>query len=118
MIFILLLKNYSETALNISPTRFWGAEANEIGNFCIVGHNFQTQNMFSNLKNIKIGDTLTISNNKIGKVNYEIYDIYTVIPTDTTCLNQETGGKKETTLITCTNDSKKRIIVKAREIEN
>ena len=35
---------------------------------------------------------------------------------DDSCTNQNTNGKKEVTLITCTNDSKKRVIVKAREI--
>lgn len=113
-----ILKNYSSEALNISVTRFWGVEANEVGNFCVVGHNFQNANMFSNLKNTKIGERLTISNNKIGKVEYEIYDIYTVVPEDVSCLDQETNGKREVTLITCTNDSQKRIIVKAREIED
>lgn len=112
-----ILQNYSEAALNISVTKFWGANANEIGNFCVAGHNFKNKNMFRHLKELEIGDELQISDNTTGKIEYKIYDIYQVEPEDISCLSQETNQKREVTLITCTNDSKKRIIVKAREIE-
>ena len=107
---------YSENALNISATKFWGCNPNEIGNFCIAAHNFKNKNMFHNLKELNIGDILWIKDNNIGCVEYIIYDIYTVFPNDTRCLLQDTNGNKEVTLITCTNNSKKRIIVKAKEI--
>ncbi len=110
-----ILKNYSENALKISVTKFWGADPNQIGNFCIAGHNFQNKNMFHNLKDLKKGEKLYVTDNNIGKIEYEIYDIYKVYPEDVNCLSQQTNGKKETTLITCTADSEKRIIVKARE---
>lgn len=110
-----ILKNFSEEAMRVCVTKLEGPNPNTNGNFCIVGHNFK--NMFKNLKELKKGDTFTISDNNIGKVTYEIYDIYTVVPTDTSCLSQKTNKIKEVTLITCTTDSKKRIIVKAREME-
>lgn len=113
-----ILKTYSTAALNISVTKFWGANPNEIGNFCVAGHNFVNKNMFHNLKNLKIGNHFFISDNTNGKIEYEIYDIYTVFPNDVSCLSQETEGIKIVTLITCTNDSKKRIIVKAQEVNN
>ena len=112
-----VLENYSINALNVSVTKYWGADPNEEGNFCIAGHNFVRKNMFRNLKKLKEGDKLYILDNNVGKVEYEIYDIYKVDPKDTSCLSQDTNGKKEVTLITCTIDSKKRIIVKARELE-
>lgn len=107
--------NFSEKALNVSVTKFWGNNPNEIGNFCIAGHNFKNKNMFHNLKKLEIGDKLILKDNRIGCVEYEIYSIYTVVPEDVSCLSQNTDGRKEVTLITCTNDSKKRIIIKARE---
>ena len=107
--------NFSESALNVSVTKFWGANANEPGNFCIAGHNFKNKNMFHNLKELEIGDEFKVKDNKVGIVNYEIYNIYTVVPEDVSCLSQNTNGEKEVTLITCTNDSKKRIIIKSRE---
>ncbi len=108
--------NFSESALNVSVTKFWGPNPNEIGNFCIAGHNFRNKNMFHDLKKLEIGDRVILKDNNIGVVEYEIYDIYTVTPDNVTCLSQETNGKREITLITCTNDSKKRIIIKARSL--
>lgn len=112
-----VLEKYLEETLNISVVKFYGANPNEIGNFCIAGHNFKNKNMFKNLKKLSVGDNLFIIDNDIGRVEYEIFDIYKVSPSDVACLLQETNGKREVTLITCTNDSKERIIVKAREKE-
>ena len=110
-----VLKEFSKEALNVSVTKFWGCKPNTIGNYCIAGHNFKNKNMFHNLKKLKRNDNLFIIDNKVGKVEYEIYDIYKVLPEDTSCLEQETNGKKEVTLITCTSDSEERIIIKAVE---
>lgn len=112
-----ILKNFSEAALNVSVTKFWGSNPNQIGNLCVAGHNFKNKNMFRNLKNLKVGDTFTISDNDVGKVEYTIYDIYRVKPEDISCLSQDTNNLREVTLITCTSNSKERIIVKAREIK-
>ena len=71
--------------------------------------------MFSKIKKLNIGDKVILEDNKNGSFEYEIYEIYRVEPNDVKCLSQETDGKKELTLITCTSDSKKRIIVKSRE---
>lgn len=111
-----VLDKYTEEALNVSVTKFWGANPNQVGNFCIIGHNFQNKNMFHNLKKLKIGNRLFILDNN-GKTEYEVYDIYKVKPKDVSCLNQDTNGRREVTLITCTNDSQKRIVVKAKEIK-
>ena len=110
-----VLKTYSNESLNISVVKFWGAKPNTLGNFCIAGHNFKNKNMFHDLKDLNVGDNLFIIDNNIGRIEYEIYNIYKVLPDDVGCLSQETNGEKEVTLITCTNDSSKRIIVKAKE---
>lgn len=110
-----ILKNFSEASLNVSVTKFWGSNPNQVGNLCVAGHNFKNKNMFRNLKDLKVGDTFTISDNDVGKLEYKIYDIYRVKPEDISCLSQETNNLREVTLITCTTNSKERIIVKARE---
>lgn len=111
-----ILSNYSIKALNVSVTKFWGAQPNQIGNFCVAGHNFVNKNMFKDLKKLKVGDRLFVTDNKIGKVEYEIFAINTVLPNDTSCLDSSFNNEREITLITCTIDSKYRIIVKAKEI--
>ena len=71
--------------------------------------------MFRNLKKLDIGDEIFLVDGIYGVVKYEVYDILTVNPNETDCLSQKTNGKVELTLITCTSDSKKRIIVKAEK---
>ena len=107
---------FSEETLNISVTKFWGPNPNESGNFCIAGHNFKNKDMFHNLKKLEIADKIFPKDNNIGTVEYEIYNKYIVDPENVSCLSQDTNGSKEVTLITCTSNSKKRIIIKAREV--
>ena len=47
--------------MKISPCKFWGAEPNEIGNFCIVGHNYRNGLFFSNNKKLEKGDKIYIT---------------------------------------------------------
>ena len=108
-----VIKDYSIDALKVSVTKFWGSNPNEIGNYCIAGHNYKD---FKNITKLNIGDIFTLTDNYNGLIEYEIYDIYKVLPNQTECLSQKTNGRKEVTLITCTPNSKKRIIVKAKEI--
>ena len=110
-----VLEEFSKDALYECVTKYWGGAPNEIGNFCIAGHNSKRKNMFTDLKKLEIGDILILSDERYGKVTYEIYDIYKVKPTNVQCLSEETRGSVEITLITCTTDSNYRIIVKARE---
>ena len=111
-----VLADYSESALKNSVVKFWGVEPNNVGYFCIAGHNFKIKNMFSKLKDLKLGDKLFITDSKIGKIEYEIFKIDIVLPEDVSCLKAITENEREVTLITCTIDSKKRIIVKAKEV--
>ena len=49
-------------------------------------------------------------------LKYEVYDKFIVNPDELECTSQKTNGRREITLITCTNDNKQRYIIKAREI--
>lgn len=101
--------------LKYSPVEFKGNGPNKVGNFCVVGHNYRNDKFFSKILTLSNGDIVEITaDNKT--VKYSVYKMYEVIPEDLSCTDQETNGKKELTLITCTNDSKKRVIVKAKEI--
>ena len=111
-----VLSEYSENAMLVSVTKFWGANPNQIGNCCIIGHNYyKRKNMFYNLKDLNIGDEILLTDTSNLTIMYEIYSIIKVEPTDTSCLSQNTKSKREITLITCTSNSKKRIIIKAVE---
>ena len=101
--------------LKISPCKFWGPEPNEVGNFCIVGHNYRSNKFFSHVPDLSVGDRIEIKDLNGQTIIYKIYDKYVVQPDDVSCTSQRTNGLKEVTLITCTDDSKLRVIVKARE---
>lgn len=107
----------TEALLKISPTKFWGPEPNEVGNFCIVGHNYRNSLFFSKVPTLENGDIIQITDLSGRTIEYRIYNKYQVEPTDVTCTTQLTNGQKEVTLITCTNDSQYRVIVKGREIK-
>ena len=106
----------TEALLKISPTKFWGSDPNEVGNFCIVGHNYRNSRFFSKVPSLVNGDIIEITDTSGNTLRYSIYNKYEVVPEDLSCTSQLTNGKKEITLITCTNDSKMRVIVKARAV--
>lgn len=107
----------TDALLKISPCKFWGPNVNEVGNFCIVGHNWRNSKFFSKVPTLSIGDTFTISEPNIRTITFKIYDKYTVEPKNLSCTSQLTGGKKEVTLITCTDNGERRVIIKAKEVK-
>ncbi len=108
-----VLKDYTTDGMKVCSSKFFGPEPNEVGNFCIAGHNYDQENMFNHLINLEKGDELYLTDNKNGKVTYSIYDIYRVKPQNTAPIGQETNGNKIVTLITCVNYSRSRLIVQA-----
>ena len=107
----------TESLLKSSPVKYHGCDPNEVGNFCIVGHNYRNSKFFSKVPNLVVGDTVKLTDLTGRTINYEVYDKHTVDPNDTSDTTQLTGGRKELTLITCTNDSKLRVIVRCTEVK-
>lgn len=106
-------KEETEELLKISPCKFHGADPNKEGNFCIVGHNYRNTKFFSKVPTLELGDTVEITDLYGKTFTYEIYDKYVVDPDDVRCTSQLTNGRTEITIITCTNDSQNRWILKA-----
>ena len=112
-----VLSETSDELLKISVNKYWAPNgANEVGNYCIVGHNYRNGKMFGRLHELVNGDTVELEDLTGRKVTYQVYNKYVVKPTDTRCTSQKTNGKKELTLITCTNYGKERLVVKCRQI--
>lgn len=113
-----ILDHWSDELLRLSPCKYHGADPNEVGNFCIVGHNYRNDLFFSKIPNsVNIGDSIFIDDTFQRTVEYIVYDKHVVNERDTRDTSQITHGKREITVITCTNDNKNRVIVKARERE-
>ena len=111
-----ILNTWSDELLKISPCYYHGASPNQVGNFCIVGHNYRSNKFFSNVPDLEIGDIIEITDLTETTYQYSVYDIYTVDPEDTSCTSQLTDGKTEITLITCTDDGTQRVVVKATKV--
>ena len=111
-----VFEDYDEEAMWICPTKYFGPNPNEIGNYCIAAHNYNKKNMFNNIIKLEKGDNINLTDNINGKITYTVYDVYKVESKDTETLSQQTDGKVELTLITCSDYSRKRIIVKARKL--
>lgn len=107
-----------EEWLKISPCKFWGADPNEIGNFSIAGHNYRNSRFFSKVPTLTTGDKIKITDSQGKTFTYVVYDKYEVQPENIDCIYDRPGkeNKRIVTLITCTNDGKKRVIVHAEQI--
>ncbi len=114
-----VLSETSDALLEISVNRYWPEQdkmkPNEVGNYCIVGHNYRNGKMFGRLAELENGDIVELEDMTGRTLEYEVYNKYVVEPTDTSCTSQRTNGRKELTLITCTNYGTQRLVVKCRE---
>ena len=114
--YTILAQTTNVEIMKVAPYKFWGANPNEVGNLCIIGHNYRRRGVFfSDVPSLSVGDIVEIQDLTQRTIQYEVYDIHTVDPNDRSDTTQYTNGKKEVTLITCTDDAKQRVIVKCTE---
>ncbi len=109
-----VLKDASKKAIEVSVAVNGGPGLNKVGNTIIIGHNYRNGTFFSNNKNLSNGDKIYITDETGTKLTYTIYNIYTTTPEDSEYMERETQDKKEITLVTCTDDTKSRLIICAR----
>lgn len=111
-----ILSKTTDALMKIAPCKFHGANPNEVGNLCIIAHNYRRKGVFfSDVPDLSIGDIVEIQDLSQKVIEYEIYDIHTVMPDNVADTTQKTNGRREVTLITCTDNSEQRVIVKCRE---
>ena len=111
-----IIDHTNEETMKVSITKFWGPQANEIGNYTVAGHNNKDGTMFGKTKYLQIGDKIKLTNLKNETIEYEIFKIYSIDPDDVSCVESVESGTREVTLITCTNGHKNRLVTKARQI--
>lgn len=87
---------------------------NQPGNVVIIGHNYRNGKLFSNNKNLVIGDKIKITDLTGKTLTYTIYEISTIPETDTEYITRERGDNIEISLSTCTDDGKARLVILAR----
>ena len=111
-----ILETTTEETLNLSITKFWGNEINEIGNVTLAGHNNLSGVMFGKIRKLEKGDIIELTDIQNTTLKYEVFRTYIIDPNDISCILPEKEDVREVTLITCTTGGKERFIVKAREI--
>lgn len=114
-----ILSETSAELLKISVNKYWGANPNEVGNMCILGHNYKNSKFFGNLSKIKKGAKVYITDLEGRTLTYKVYETKIITEDDLSCTSQKTDGKTEITLITCyyapgDKHASKRFIAKAR----
>lgn len=115
-----ILSETNDKLLKISLTKYWGGNPHEIGNLCILGHNYKNDEIFfGKLLDIKNGAIIKLTDVNQKTLSYKVYDTFIVDPDDTSCTSQLTDGHIDITLITCYYESgnshaTKRFVVKAR----
>ena len=92
---------------------------NQPGDTVIAGHNYRNRLFFSRNKNLKDGDKIIIKDTSGVEVTYSVYYKFITTSSDATFYERDTGGQREITLTTCTDQGTKtgeRYIIYAREV--
>lgn len=109
-----VLAEVTKRSIEVAVAILYGPGLNEPGNTVIVGHNYRNGMFFSDNDKLAKGDLVHITS-ATETVTYEIYNIYQTSPDDASYMKRDTGGAREISLSTCTDDSSARIIIWARE---
>ena len=111
-----ILDKVTVKGMEIAPCLLYKTgELNKNGNNLIVGHNYRNNTIFSNNKNLKLGDKIYIYSLDGIKKEYTIYSKFITTPEDITYIRRDTGDNAEITLSCCTDDDVDRIIILAKE---
>lgn len=110
-----VLERATKSSLEASVGVLMGPGLNKVGNTLIVGHNYRNGTFFSKNKDLKNGDIIYITDIEGNRVKYTIYNIYNTSSEDTEYMTRDTAGKREISLSTCTDDSKYRLVIWAKE---
>lgn len=91
------------------------AQIGEVGNCAIAGHRGGiTGKYFKHIDQLKIGDTITLMNIHGDSFDYIVYESFLVEPNEVWVIKDTGDGTRMLTLITCENNGKQRLIVRAR----
>lgn len=87
---------------------------NKSGTTIIVGHNYRNGKLFSNNKNLQIGDSIYITTSDGNKVQYTVYEKITTDDEDLSYLDKNTTGEAQIALSTCADNDIDRLVILAK----
>ena len=110
-----ILSQVTPRSLELAVAILYGPGLNEVGNTIILGHNYRNSLFFSDNDKLSNGDKILITDQSGETVTYEIYKIYQAGENDSDYMTRDTENRREISLSTCTDDSKARIVIWAKE---
>lgn len=118
-----ILDEVTKRSIEIAVAQMFTTDGlNKPGNTVIYGHNYRNTLFFSRNDELEIGDKVYITDYEQNKeVEYIIYDIFETMTADTSFYARDaqmTGGAREVTLSTCTDDASetdRRLIILAKK---
>lgn len=111
-----VLEEATIPAMEASIGKLYGPGINQVGNTVLAGHNYKNGTFFSNNSKLSNGDKIYLTDLQGKRVTYEITKKYITTPEDFEYAVRDTNGKREISLTTCTNDTKGRLIIWAKEV--
>lgn len=112
-----VLDRATAASMEVSVGIAYGPGINKVGNTVIMGHNYRDRTFFSDLKNVKENDAVYLTDNSGNRVKYTVYNIYETSASDFDYASRDTAGKREVTLVTCTDDVQSRTVIWAKADE-
>ena len=103
------------SSMKVSIGIIYGPGLNQVGNTVLMGHNYRNGALFSNNSKLNIGDYVYITDMTGKKIRYVIYNKYITATTDFDYAIRNTEGRREISMASCTDDSKSRLIIWAKE---
>ena len=108
-----ILSEATKDALKRSIGFAYGVGLNQNGNTLLLGHNYKHGAFFGNLKKLKNGDKIYITDLNRDKIEYIVYNMYITTFGDKDFMLKQ-PEEKEITLRTCTTNGKGILIIEAR----
>lgn len=108
-----ILDSTEDNALKNGVVKLYGPSLNSYGNFCIAGHNYE--GIFKDIEKLNVGDEIVIKDDDEAEYEYKVTSVKNIEPDDLECLMQN-EEIVEITLITCSEGSTSRVVVKAEEV--
>lgn len=100
-----ILAKWDYRRLQIAPCRYWGDMYSD--DLVIMAHNYRTH--FGRISELRVGDTVTVTDMDAVTVEYEVVAVDILDPT---AVEEMIAGDYDLTLFTCTYGGKSRVTVR------
>lgn len=113
-----ILERFNSGSSEVAPGINYGPGLNKVGNTVVFGHNYRNGTHFSNIENVKVGDTIYVTDlyNGHQRVKYTVYNVFQTAANDFEYASESTNGARVISLSTCYGDdnNEDRTVVQAR----